>query len=520
MSFGTRHNPPPRLSLPGSAPGLLLAIAGFCLFLPNTDAFAAQFQSFPGPFELLGGWLAFQISNRGLYRPIVALGLVLVLVLCRWRFPKSLPFYLTCLISTLTLTWACFLALIKDTGFVTIRSDAFVDIVIVTLAFLIGCLLASRPQWLPFLFVGIGFAVLIKLAYSVAVYGQVGGIEIVNGVETIQGDGGTLETQGFMAAVTTIVGLDALFRKRWKVALCMVLVSLIFAAGLAASFRRLTLLKMAGVSLGGILLLSCLRNQVRRGILLSIAACGMIALVTSAVTVSVFGLEQATDRLASLTLSGGSANNLASSNKVYTDDWAAFPQILERSAGIGVGLRQSYGIHRLVDDDFSSFIPLHIASFELWASLGVPGALYHLTLFVFIPLVLIRRAYLQRSSLIDAPFFSVFAALLLWNGLVPLGSPFCFSPQPCLLLGLGLGWSVSISASARHCLVARAQEIQALGVRVIGPRVAWTRSARRTQGHSFYRPRQPAIQRWPHIRNLSRRGTHRLDRSFGLHSAR
>jgi hypothetical protein len=453
----------------------------------------ARLQSFPGLFEAVGGSITVEISR--LFTPLVATGLVLVLMVLKWRFPRSPAFYTTCLVSVLTLGWACCISLGKGAGYMAIRTDSFLNIVIVTLAFLVGCLLASRPRSLIPLFVGIGFAVLLKLAYSVLMFRHFGGIELMSGVETIQGDGGTLETQAFLAAVTAAMAFDGVLRKKWKFALCMTLLCLILAGGLAASFRRMPLLTMAGVGLGSMLLVSCLQGQLRRGLAVATGACAILALVISATAVGVFGLEQATDRLASLSLSSQGAKKLGESNKEYVDEWTAFASILERSAGVGVGLRESYGIHRLIDDGSAERIPLHTGCFELWASLGVVGVVYHLTLFLFLPLVSIRRALRARPSISDGPFFSASAALLLWNGLAPLGSPFHCCPQLCLLLGLGLGCMASVSATVAGSFAATARPKRLLARRVLGPRPGQMRNAPKPAGHTFYRARRPGIER-------------------------
>ena len=476
MSFAAKHSPPSFSCRPRAPSGLFLGLAGFLLFLPNTDFWMSQFQSFPGLFELVGGPIAVEISR--LFTKLTAVGLVLALAVLKWRRPRSPLFTVVCAVSALTLVWSCSLSVCNGAGYMAIRSPSFLNLLIVSLAFLITCSLASRPGWWIPLFLGVASVALLKLAYSVVAYRHAGGVEITSGLATIRGDDGALLTQAFVAAMATVLAFEAMVRKRWKFAPFMAAVAAIVAVGMAASFRRLVVLLLVGLSLGGILLLSCLWGQLKRGLLVATAACAAMTLAISVTAVIVFGPEQAMDCLASLTLSSRGANKMGADNAQYVDEWAAFPRVLERSQGVGVGFGLGYGVHRLVDNGSPDFIPLHVGAFELWASLGFLGAIYQLSLFVVLPAAGIRRALRRKQCLSDAPLFSVSSALLLWTGLAPLGSPFHQGSQMCLLLGLALGCVVSADADVSHSLAAPAPPSPVRARHLFGPRPGSMRNPR------------------------------------------
>jgi hypothetical protein len=441
MKFGNKHSSVVLEHQPGAGGFFFLAVVAFMLCLPDTDAFMAERSVASSLFVLLGGDIAVEITR--LYTPLVAIGLVLALPFLDWRTRKSLPFYLVIILSVATLGWIGGMDVFQGAGYLAIRSNLFLNFVIFPLSFLVCYLLANRSNWFAPVFAGIVLASLLKLAYSIYTYRTAGGIQILGGVESIQGDGGSLNIQVFVASISVLKSVEAFWKRKWKSGIFFLLLNLIFIGGLAASFRRLPLVRMAAICLGGILLMYWLIGRFKRGLLLASAAAIPLAVTLAVTAVAIFGPEQALDRLNSLSLHADSNNAMANSNDAYLDDWTAFPKVIARTLGLGVGFSGSYGVHRVIDDYETEQVPLHIGAFELWASAGIIGALFQLTVFILLPITSIYLLKRKKFWLANIPLLLASALLLLWTGIFPFGAPFFVSPQTCLLLGMGCAALIS-----------------------------------------------------------------------------
>jgi hypothetical protein len=435
MKFGNKHSSAVLEHQPGAGGFVLLAVVAFMLCLPDTDTFMAEKSGASNLFVLLGGTMAGEITR--LYAPLLAIGLVLALPFLDWRTRKSLPFYMIIYLFVATLGWIGGMDVYQGAGYLAIRSGLFLNFVIFLLSFLVCYLLANRFNWFVPVFSGIALASLLKLAYSIYTYRTAGGIQILGGVESVQGDGGSLDLQVFVASISALMSVESFWKRKWKSGIFFLLLNLIFIGGLAASFRRLSMVRMAAICLGGILLMYWLIGRFKRGLLFASAAAILIAITLSVTAVAIFGPEQALDRLNSLSLHADSNNAMASSNEAYLDDWIAFPKVIAKTSGLGLGFSGNYGVHRVIDDFESEKIPLHIGAFELWASAGIIGALFQLTVFILLPITSIYVLKRKKFWLANIPMLLASALLLLWTGIFPFGAPFYVSAQTCLLLGMG-----------------------------------------------------------------------------------
>ena len=445
---------------------LALALGGLLAFLPDTDSTIGRLQRFPSLLARVVHWRIGQVA-MDLYPQLLNLTLLAVVAvgLVRGRLSKTRIFFVVCAISASALTVAFSLSIAGGGSvYSSVRySVPFQTLLILLLAFVVAQQSRDPGALLRPFFLGAGLVELMKICYSVIMYRQFGGIVLLDGVGSLQGDGGNLLTQAFIGAWAAVAGIGRLLRRQWRLAAFSIMCFIIFAGGLAASFRRLCLLQLLGTSFASILLMCWRWGRLRQGLAVSAVVGGVAAVVVGLVAVSMFGPQQTRDRLASVSLSDTSENRLASANENYKAYWTQFPHALEEAMPLGVGFLQDYHIARIEESSVvGGFVPMHIGAFELWASLGVAGAIYHLLVLIGVPLMsLAKMGHCSQNSAND-PLFSLAIVFTLWVGLFPFSAPPHFMPQCFLIVGLSLGYIAAATGRDRaSVLPARAEPLLA-----------------------------------------------------------
>ncbi|MCX6924176.1 MAG: hypothetical protein NT154_13340, partial [Verrucomicrobia bacterium] len=99
---------------------------------------------------------------------------------------------------------------------------------------------------------------------------------------------------------------------------------------------------------------------------------------------------------------------------------------------------------------------------ELWASLGLVGAIYHLLVLIAAPLVSLAKMGHSSQYSADDSLSSLATVFILWVGLVPFSAPPHFMPQYFLIVGLSLGYIAAATGRYRaSVLPARAARLLA-----------------------------------------------------------
>jgi len=253
MKFVTHHKIAVRDQHTGWGRFTWLALAAFILSIPDTDTFMAERSSAPSMFVLIGGATAEEITR--LYIPLVAIGLMLALPFTNWRLKKPVSYYVVIVVLLLILGWLAAMDCFQGAGYMSIRSPSFLCIVIILLSYCCFTSLMECSNWFPPILSGIVMASLLKLVYSVYTFRNTGGVRILGGVESMQGDGGSLNLQVFVASISGLKCVEAIWKENWKKSGFFLFLNIIFVAGMAASFRRHPILQMAFICCGATLLM-------------------------------------------------------------------------------------------------------------------------------------------------------------------------------------------------------------------------------------------------------------------------
>ncbi|HTH48197.1 MAG TPA: hypothetical protein VMB21_11850 [Candidatus Limnocylindria bacterium] len=425
----------------------MAAAFAFLLFLPDLDGFASGFNLGPPLISLLTSLDDIRIQT--LFVKITGLVLVVLSVLCATKWLKNpvLRLFLTGTAFLVTYAWGVLLmhGLPVD---VIVRTPALHGLYLAALATLVTCGLAKNghiPAGLALGMVGAGG---IRLLYSVFSYRRFGGYQIFEGTPALAMDGGALVLWAVIAVWAGLQAVQYFHRRLHWMSFMMVLVTAVFTAGVAASFRRTAMLILLG-NLGlAVVIYSWFRNRLAAGILwvggMSLAMVAGLFLVMAAV----FGFTTASERVFSLG-SANSANSFSNSNEAYLDDQSALKDILKGSSFLGVGPGYPYGVSRMADD-FSDegVVPLHIGTGELWASTGVVGMIYHLVFLLGLP-VLCLRGYRRNPAGGDSSLVALVSSYVLFTNLWPFAPPFYSNIQASLIMGICLGYLIYIANEAK-----------------------------------------------------------------------
>ena len=433
---------------------LMSALLTLVVFLPDSDSFAAQFSVAPHLLDYLIVIDDNKLSSvYGKILVAMLLGLSMVYA-SGWLGCKRLK---PMIIGTAVLIGYGFLRL-QMGGMPTgsaLRTAPLMGIYIMLLTTVAVCGF-SRDIGVRFgLALGFVASGAIKLVYSVYCFRRYGGVQIFEGTSALVMDGGVLIQWVVISGAASLYGLHCCRGAKSQRGALLFMVSMVFSAAVAASFRRTALVLVLG-NLGlAVIIYFWLRRKLLSGIFwmggISLAA-GLGLFVVMA---SVFGFTTAYERILSLSKTSNKANAFSDSNELYLDDQKALVDILvvTRFAGTGPGV--PYGVSRL-SDEFSNerYVPLHTGMTELWASFGIVGLAYHLLILFLLPLSCVlsyRKALFDGGKgLPEAEIVPVAlaAGYILLSAFWPFAPPFYFNSQTSIILGICFGYLLSVSSRA------------------------------------------------------------------------
>jgi hypothetical protein len=423
---------------------LIAALAVFALFLPELDSFASQFSIAPRLLDHVVVIDDDRLLNLYGKLTIAALSLLSLLGATLWLRNTRLKLMLGGTVALVAYGWLRLNMNGMPLG-AAVRTIPLVGIYVMTLTVVVMCGFCKNER-VP-LGLGIGFlgSGLVRLAYAVYCYRRYGGIQIFENTPALAMDGGLLLQWAVLAGGSGVFAVKFYLKKDfWKAGIAFAF-AMLFAAAVAASFRRTAMVLVLG-NLGlAIVIYFWLKARLVSGLLwmggISLAA-GLGLFVVMA---SVFGFTTAYERVLSLTKSANSSNSFSDSNEAYLDDQKALVDVLNMTdfAGIGPGL--PYGVSR-VSDQFSTegYIPLHIGTAEMWASLGVVGMAYHLLVLFLLPLACVL-AYRKALPAVDNVLFALASSYVLLTAFWPFAPPFYFNNQTSIIFGMCFGYILSSS---------------------------------------------------------------------------
>ena len=327
-----------------------------------------------------------------------------------------------------------------------LRLPPMIGIYLICMTALASSCQCRYPLVLRDIGVGLLAAALIRLIYSGLMFARYGGTQIVEGVQSFAMDGSLLILWGFLAASAGIFAIRCLERKnRGLFVICLIIAGVLSIAN-ALSYRRAAQIWILLQFAGGSMLYFWLRRRLLLGV-------GIVAGVTAAIATAMisaaivrFGINNAFERLLSLT--SNSDTKFGKSNDAFIDDWQAWKVVIAQTKFLGSGMGLDYGVVRLHDIEqydraFSDVIPLHTGTYELWASLGILGALFHLLILVVLPIKCLMAC---RNRSIEVQMLAAnCAAFILVVSLWPLAPPVTYSNQTAVLFGIVFGVLLAIT---------------------------------------------------------------------------
>lgn len=417
---------------------LMAAAIGFLLFLPDLDGFASSFSLGPQLLTLLSNMDDVRVQT--LYIKLTGLllaGLALVGA-TRWLGNVWLKLFLIGTGALIIYGWGLLFMHGLSLGMI-LRTPSWLGLYLTALAAIATCSLARDSRILDGIALGMLGAGAVRLLYGVYSYRRYGGYQIFEGIPALAMDGGLLILWAVIAVWAGLQAVRYFHLRLYGKSFLLVLVTAVFTAAVAASFRRTAMLILLG-NLGlAAVIYSWFRNRLAAGIIwvggMSLAMIAGLFLVMAVV----FGFTMASERVFSLG-SANSANSFGNSNEAYLDDQAALKESLKSSSFLGVGPGMSYGVIRMADD-FSNegVIPLHIGTGDLWATTGAAGMAYHLVFLIGLPVICLR-AYRRNPAGSERSLVAVAASYVLFTNLWPFAPPFYTNIQASLIMGFCFGY--------------------------------------------------------------------------------
>ncbi len=439
----------PNLKKSLSPATLITAILTFLLFLPDLDTFTFKFSVAPPLLNLLAPIDEFRFSV--VFGKAACVLLAILSLFCASSCLRNSRLKLLCLGSAGLVLYSWLLLVINGLPIADLMSvQSLVGIYLMTLSAFVTCGFAKDGRVL----LGVGLGVLgaggIRLLYAIYCYRRYGGVQIFENTPALAMDGGLLVIWAVLAVGAGVYALQLFHERQLGSSFLMLVMTMIFAAPVAASFRRTAmLLLLLNLCLAAVIY-SWFRNRLAAGILW-VGGMSMVALVGLFLVMSaVFGVATATERVFSVTSSSvNAANSFGNSNAFYEDDQRALLETLKNSSFIGVGPGMPYGVSRMTDAETEDegIVPLHTGMSELWASSGVVGMIYHLVFMIGLPISWLR-AYRQHQDGSTKALVALAGSYVLFTVLWPFAPPFYINTQWSIIMGLCLGYLIHAASQA------------------------------------------------------------------------
>jgi len=297
----------------------------------------------------------------------------------------------------------------------------------------------------------IGFLVAsaVKCLVVAAIYATGGGVAFLDQIRSMVADGGFLTN--LTVAVLCGAVLVLWFRSSKYPFGSFVSMGLLFLflIPIIGSFRRSMLVYTVIAVAQGLIFYYHVKGQLVRRLPTMILSALILGGVILFGYITFFGLEDATERLRSLTLQS-ETSQYAGSNNYYLDDWMSWTILVRTKGIVGIGFNTDYGLtDRLTIDAASAAgmeVPLHVGMFELWVRLGIVGALFHILSFVLLPLwCIFKKRPCGDERLVIASSFA--ASFLVLVGLFPFSPPQYMSIN--MMVPCGIAWGLLAAAYAK-----------------------------------------------------------------------
>jgi hypothetical protein len=327
-----------------------------------------------------------------------------------------------------------------------IRSGEVMGFYLVALATVTAAFAMRNRDFAAGIILGMTGAALIRLLHAIYAYRLYGGIQIVEGVTSLAMDGALLSLWILAGSVAGMVALDSLLRLQSRPLVISLVLGAVFTIALAASYRRATQFWLMTDIAVGTLAYFWMKGRFAYGLAWVTAAVALMSAGLFAAAVVRFGFVDAYERVMSVTTTGSQAYSF--SNDAYIEDWHAWPETIWKFHFLGSGPGLDYGVGRLVqvDNESGEVIPLHVGLFELWASVGVSGAIYHVVCFLVLPFLLLRRCRNGDPEIF--PFAAVSFSFLVFVGLWPFAPPVSQNFQIAVIIGMCFGCLIACAAVA------------------------------------------------------------------------
>jgi hypothetical protein len=419
-----------------------IAAASFLFFLPSLDTFSSGFNKGPNIIEYLLG-IKTDRANV-LYGKCVVLALGILVAINGNRVLANKRVRLTALATLVLVLYGHFVLWRVGEPFgLEVRTGAMVGIYIFGLTVAFTPALFANLNSAIAVGAGIGLAAGINVIYSTLSYFRFGGLEVVEGAQSLAMDGGVLTLWNFSALAAVVLFEYLAFNRRYSGSAIFLAALVVFGGALAASFRRTMTIGLL-IEMGiGTVVLFWLRGRAVRGIVVS----GLIFMIGSLALISLlifqFGIENTTERIKSVSFNSDSS--FSGSNEDYLDDWKSLGECLLGSNLTGTGLEANYGVPRMIDllSEQEGNIPFHTGTFEMWASCGIVGILYHCVILIWLPVHCLLKCRPQKMGrhMLTSIAFAFFMFMAAW----PFGPPFYVVYQSSVLMGLCLGYLLSVA---------------------------------------------------------------------------